>query len=78
MPFFERRAGEERRSNKNDINKIKKSVEDNGLYRRTGRERRSGSDRRSNTSHHREPERRKVVNSIIEMLTDNSKLLNGS
>lgn len=78
MPFFERRTGEERRFNKNDKNQFKKLAKDNGLYRRTGRERRSGNDRRSNTNHHREPERRKVVNSIIEMLTDNTKLLNGS
>ena len=78
MPFFERRAGEERRSNKNDKNQFKKFVAVYGMYRRTGRERRSGNDRRSNTSRHREPERRKIVNSIIEMLTDNPKLLNVS
>jgi hypothetical protein len=78
MPFFERRTGEERRSNKNSKNQFNKFVEDNGMYRRTGRERRSGNDRRSNTNQHRGPERRKVVNSIIKMLTDNSKLLNVS
>jgi hypothetical protein len=71
MQFFERRTGEDRRLINNNKNYSNKFVLDFGIYRRTGRDRRSGDDRRSNANQHREPERRKVVNSIAEMLTDN-------
>ena len=61
MLFLDRRINGERRLNKKDLNKKNKDL------RKVG-DRRSGNERRSNTNHQREVERRKVVNSIIEML----------